>query len=81
MASAKREKSCSSQSQTSYIERMLCERINAGLRLGYDPVLASDGTGGAYFLKDETAKNIAVFKPSDEEPGYAVSVNVFRCLR
>jgi len=31
--------------------------------------LCSEGTGGTYFIKNEQGKKIAVFKPTDEEPG------------
>jgi hypothetical protein len=31
--------------------------------------LCSQGIGGTYFIKNEDGKRIAVFKPSDEEPG------------
>ena len=39
-----------------------------GLALGLAPVLAMDGTGGTYFLKDPTHRNVGCFKPQDEEP-------------
>jgi len=35
------------------------------------PVRASDGVGGTYFLHDEGRRPVAVFKPTDEEPGAA----------
>jgi hypothetical protein len=31
--------------------------------------LCEEGVGGTYFIQDENEKNLAVFKPSDEEPG------------
>ncbi|CAO2045521.1 unnamed protein product [Urochloa humidicola] len=41
----------------------------AGLENGYLPVLSAEGSGGVYFMKDQTGEsNIAVFKPIDEEP-------------
>lgn len=41
----------------------------AGLQKGNLPVMSSEGTGGAYFMQDESGLGyIAVFKPMDEEP-------------
>jgi hypothetical protein len=41
----------------------------AGFRNGMDPVLATEGTGGTYFLKSgSTRARVACFKPRDEEP-------------
>ncbi|ONK80141.1 uncharacterized protein A4U43_C01F14320 [Asparagus officinalis] len=41
----------------------------AGLEKGNLPVISSEGSGGAYFMQDESGlKYIAVFKPIDEEP-------------
>lgn len=41
----------------------------AGLEKGNLPVMSSEGSGGAYFLQDESGqKYVAVFKPIDEEP-------------
>ncbi|KAK1581681.1 hypothetical protein Q3G72_008029 [Acer saccharum] len=39
-----------------------------GLEKGWQPVLSSEGTGGTYFLKDQSGSKISVFKPVDEEP-------------
>ncbi|CAH0477556.1 unnamed protein product [Peronospora belbahrii] len=39
-----------------------------GLALGLAPVLAMDGTGGTYFFKDPSYRNVCCFKPQDEEP-------------
>lgn len=39
-----------------------------GLAMGNRPQLASSGTGGAYFLRDQKGDTCAVFKPVDEEP-------------
>ncbi|KAJ1690824.1 hypothetical protein LUZ63_014979 [Rhynchospora breviuscula] len=42
---------------------------DAGLEKGYQPIMTSEGTGGAYFMPDESGhKYIGVFKPMDEEP-------------
>ncbi|OEL15743.1 Phosphatidylinositol 4-kinase gamma 3 [Dichanthelium oligosanthes] len=41
----------------------------AGLENGYVPVMSAEGSGGVYFMKDQSGEsNIAVFKPIDEEP-------------
>ena len=41
----------------------------AGLENGYTPVMSAEGSGGVYFMQDSSGqKNVAVFKPIDEEP-------------
>ncbi|XP_072999192.1 phosphatidylinositol 4-kinase gamma 4-like [Typha latifolia] len=41
----------------------------AGLEKGNPPVMSAEGTGGAYFMPDESGANyVSVFKPIDEEP-------------
>lgn len=41
----------------------------AGLEKGNLPILSSEGSGGAYFMQDESGlKYVGVFKPIDEEP-------------
>ena len=42
-------------------------RVRAGLRSDHTPKLTTDGTSGAYILKNDDG-NVAVFKPIDEEP-------------
>lgn len=44
------------------------QQARSGLRAGYSPVLASEGSGGTYFMKDGNCRYVAVFKPVDEEP-------------
>eukprot|EP01017_Pseudomicrothorax_dubius_P047636 TRINITY_DN8579_c0_g1_i12.p1 TRINITY_DN8579_c0_g1~~TRINITY_DN8579_c0_g1_i12.p1 ORF type:complete len:393 (-),score=80.17 TRINITY_DN8579_c0_g1_i12:577-1755(-) len=44
------------------------EQVREGFRRRYRPILTSDGTSGTYFLKDRNKKNLAIFKPIDEEP-------------
>lgn len=48
------------------------EMINstiAGLEKGHLPVMSAEGSGGVYFMRDAAGqKNVAVFKPIDEEP-------------
>ncbi|KAK1610200.1 hypothetical protein QYE76_033873 [Lolium multiflorum] len=41
----------------------------AGLENGHTPVMSAEGSGGVYFMQDSSGqKNVAVFKPIDEEP-------------
>jgi len=44
----------------------LITKAREGLRF-YSPELCEEGVNGTYFMKDKTGKNIAVFKPQDEE--------------
>ena len=43
--------------------------IQSALSVGQEPELASDGSGGTYFLRAKDGKALAAFKPLDEEPG------------
>lgn len=45
------------------------QAARAGLAAGSQPRLAAQGTGGSYFLSNASGRNVAVFKPQDEEPG------------
>lgn len=49
------------------ISSELITESNNGLP-SYEPKLCDEGTGGTYFLKTANNKNIAVFKPKDEDP-------------
>eukprot|EP00475_Leptophrys_vorax_P033679 TRINITY_DN5334_c0_g5_i1.p1 TRINITY_DN5334_c0_g5~~TRINITY_DN5334_c0_g5_i1.p1 ORF type:complete len:618 (+),score=135.74 TRINITY_DN5334_c0_g5_i1:342-2195(+) len=42
-----------------------CEQ---GFQVGLSPQLAKEGSGGTYFLRDDSGQRVAVFKPDDEEP-------------
>ncbi|CAM6087780.1 unnamed protein product [Calypogeia fissa] len=44
------------------------QQARSGLQAGHSPVLASEGSGGTYFMKDTEGRSVAVFKPVDEEP-------------
>lgn len=44
------------------------QKACAGLAKGLAPRLAAAGCGGSYFLPDDKGQNVAVFKPTDEEP-------------
>lgn len=44
-------------------------QAKAGLEGGFSPTLTSEGSGGAYFLRNSYGlDNVAIFKPVDEEP-------------
>ncbi|KAK6011876.1 hypothetical protein OSTOST_23026, partial [Ostertagia ostertagi] len=45
------------------------EAINKGIH----PVLIPVGSSGSYYVRDANLENIAVFKPSDEEPFAALN--------
>eukprot|EP00286_Rhodomonas_abbreviata_P027793 CAMPEP_0181300574 /NCGR_PEP_ID=MMETSP1101-20121128/6961_1 /TAXON_ID=46948 /ORGANISM="Rhodomonas abbreviata, Strain Caron Lab Isolate" /LENGTH=185 /DNA_ID=CAMNT_0023405817 /DNA_START=96 /DNA_END=649 /DNA_ORIENTATION=- len=51
--------------------RDMLRQVRAGLRCGYAPSKTDmlDCTGGVYFMKGQSNKAYAVFKPSDEEQG------------
>jgi hypothetical protein len=49
--------------------RNMVEEVKMGLLGGQAPKIASEGSGGVYFMKDRCGlTNVAVFKPMDEEP-------------
>ncbi|KAK5966197.1 Phosphatidylinositol 4-kinase type 2-beta [Trichostrongylus colubriformis] len=48
-------------------------KAQEALRKGIHPVLIPEGSSGSYFVRDENLENIAVFKPSDEEPFAALN--------
>uniref|UniRef100_A0ACD5ZS06 Uncharacterized protein n=1 Tax=Avena sativa TaxID=4498 RepID=A0ACD5ZS06_AVESA len=50
------------------VVKMIASAI-AGLENGHTPVMSAEGSGGVYFMQDASGqKNVAVFKPIDEEP-------------
>ncbi|KAL6602722.1 hypothetical protein ACP70R_043083 [Stipagrostis hirtigluma subsp. patula] len=50
------------------VMKMISSTI-AGLENGHLPVMSAEGSGGVYFMQDAMGqKNVAVFKPIDEEP-------------
>ncbi|KAK8455509.1 hypothetical protein SEVIR_4G126600v4 [Setaria viridis] len=50
------------------VMKMISSTI-AGLEKGHMPEMSAEGSGGVYFMRDATGqKNVAVFKPIDEEP-------------
>ncbi|KAK6043873.1 hypothetical protein COOONC_18622, partial [Cooperia oncophora] len=48
-------------------------RAQEAMRKGIHPVLIPEGSSGSYYVRDENLENIAVFKPSDEEPFAALN--------
>ena len=42
--------------------------VQSGLNNGKKPKLAEEGTSGTYFLENHKKKNVAIFKPFNEEP-------------
>ncbi|ERN14111.1 hypothetical protein AMTRI_Chr01g133960 [Amborella trichopoda] len=53
----------------SHLLKDLVESTIAGLDRGNKPIPSSEGSGGAYFMRDISGENYAsVFKPIDEEP-------------
>jgi hypothetical protein len=47
----------------------MVEEVKIGLLGGQTPKIASEGSGGVYFMRDRCGlTNVAVFKPMDEEP-------------
>ncbi|PKU69445.1 phosphatidylinositol 4-kinase gamma 4 [Dendrobium catenatum] len=50
------------------LEEMM-SAVDVGLEKRIKPVMSSEGSGGVYFMKEGSGcKNVAVFKPIDEEP-------------
>ncbi len=45
----------------------LIDLAHGGMACGLVPMLALDGTGGVYFLRDRRKRIVAVYKPRDEE--------------
>ncbi|KAJ4833088.1 Phosphatidylinositol 4-kinase gamma 7 [Turnera subulata] len=48
--------------------KLLVEEIVKAVRSGIDPVPTHGGLGGAYYFKNCQGENIAIVKPTDEEP-------------
>ena len=49
------------------VKRLVREAVK-GIEAGVQPVLAGGGLGGAYYFRDSRGDNIAIVKPTDEEP-------------
>jgi len=61
-----REVKCHKPSSLKGVEEEI-RRAETGLYF-YSPTLCSEGEGGTYFLKDKSGHEVAVFKPTDEDP-------------
>jgi len=47
----------------------MIDSVRAGIENGHTPIMSAEGSGGVYFMQDPSGqKNVAVFKPIDEEP-------------
>ncbi|CAM0910517.1 unnamed protein product [Alopecurus aequalis] len=47
----------------------MIDSARAGIENGHTPIMSAEGSGGVYFMQDSLGqKNVAVFKPIDEEP-------------
>ncbi|KAG6720756.1 hypothetical protein I3842_03G077000 [Carya illinoinensis] len=56
---------CSSQSSTM---KELVEDIVKAIKAGVDPIPIRSGLGGAYYFRNSLSENVAIVKPTDEEP-------------
>ncbi|PKA63947.1 putative phosphatidylinositol 4-kinase type 2-beta [Apostasia shenzhenica] len=55
--------------ELSPVLRELIQSTSSGLENKNNPVMSSEGSGGAYFMQDGAGRRyVAVFKPIDEEP-------------
>ncbi|GAB2226511.1 hypothetical protein Droror1_Dr00022321 [Drosera rotundifolia] len=48
--------------------RQLVKEIVKGIKNGVDPVPVHGGLGGAYYFRNSRGENVAIVKPTDEEP-------------
>ncbi|XP_063941614.1 phosphatidylinositol 4-kinase gamma 7-like [Daucus carota subsp. sativus] len=48
--------------------KQLVEEIIEGVKIGVDPLPVSGGLGGAYYFRNNNGVNVAIVKPTDEEP-------------
>ncbi|KAK2635979.1 hypothetical protein Ddye_030771 [Dipteronia dyeriana] len=46
----------------------LVKEIVKAIKMGIDPVLVHGGLGGAYYFRNSRGENVAIVKPTDEEP-------------
>ncbi|CAJ0590380.1 unnamed protein product [Cylicocyclus nassatus] len=53
--------------------KKIFDKAQEALQQGIHPVLIPVGSSGSYFVRDVNLENIAVFKPSDEEPFAALN--------
>ncbi|KAF5480118.1 hypothetical protein F2P56_000886 [Juglans regia] len=56
---------CSNQSSTM---KELVEVIAKAIKAGVDPTPICSGLGGAYYFRNSLGENVAIVKPTDEEP-------------
>lgn len=48
--------------------KLLVKEIVKAMNIGIDPILIFSGLGGAYYFRDCEGNNVAIIKPTDEEP-------------
>ncbi|KAL6566427.1 Phosphatidylinositol 4-kinase gamma 7 [Orobanche gracilis] len=48
--------------------RQIVKEIVKGVENGIDPILVHGGLGGAYYFRNDRGENVAIVKPTDEEP-------------
>ncbi|XP_074309583.1 phosphatidylinositol 4-kinase gamma 7-like [Silene latifolia] len=46
----------------------MVKEIDKGIKNGVDPLLVHSGLGGAYYFRNSWGENVAIVKPTDEEP-------------
>ncbi|KAE9615453.1 putative 1-phosphatidylinositol 4-kinase [Lupinus albus] len=56
--------------QSSHLDRMndIVNDIKKAIKMGIDPTPVHSGLGGAYFFRNIIGENVAIVKPTDEEP-------------
>ncbi|CAL0308040.1 unnamed protein product [Lupinus luteus] len=56
--------------QLSHLDRMndIVNDIKKGIKMGIDPTPVRSGLGGAYYFRNIIGENVAIVKPTDEEP-------------
>ena len=58
------------------LEQNFVKQANQGLRRYSNPSLTPEGTGGAYIIRSSSGRNLAVYKPSEEE-AFAPNNHIF----
>ncbi|XP_031273249.1 phosphatidylinositol 4-kinase gamma 5 [Pistacia vera] len=56
------------QSDCFYITKQLVRDIVKAIKMGVDPIPVHSGLGGAYYFRNSRGENVAIVKPTDEEP-------------
>ncbi|XP_044489737.1 phosphatidylinositol 4-kinase gamma 7-like [Mangifera indica] len=56
------------QSDCFFITKQLVRDIVKAIKMGVDPIPIHSGLGGAYYFRNSRGENVAIVKPTDEEP-------------